>query len=114
MIKYIWVTFRKEGIHCYPEAPEEVSFLRSPHRHLFHFKVWVEVKHNNRDREFFIEKNWIESLYNGGILILSYKSCEMMADELYEKLKERYQGEGRKIKIEISEDGENGCWVEYD
>jgi hypothetical protein len=42
--KKIWVTFQKEGIHCYPAAAtddklKEVSFLANPHRHMFHFKV---------------------------------------------------------------------------
>ena len=27
-VKYIWVTFRKEGIHKYPDAPEGVEFLK--------------------------------------------------------------------------------------
>ena len=45
----IWVTFRKEGIHCYPAAATDpalktgdeydVSFLGTPHRHIFHFRV---------------------------------------------------------------------------
>ena len=41
--KSIWVTFQKEGIHKYPDAPDEVDFLRYPHRHMFHFKVQIEV-----------------------------------------------------------------------
>jgi hypothetical protein len=40
----IWVSFKKEGIHHYPDAltnPNliDVSFLGHPHRHIFHFKV---------------------------------------------------------------------------
>ena len=41
----IWVTFSKEGVHCYPAALEDpklatggwddVSFLGHPHRHIF-------------------------------------------------------------------------------
>ena len=58
----IWVTFRKEGIHCYPAAATDpalntageydVSFLASPHRHVFHFRVSIDVFHNDRDIEF--------------------------------------------------------------
>jgi hypothetical protein len=53
----IWITFQKEGIHAYPAALEEprladVSFLGYPHRHMFHFRVEIEVTHNNRDIEF--------------------------------------------------------------
>ncbi len=39
--RMIWVTFQREGIHQYPDAPEEVAFLRHPHRHVFHLKVWI-------------------------------------------------------------------------
>jgi len=56
-MKQIWVTFKKEGIHKYPAALEDpkledVSFLGYPHRHIFHFKVWIEVFHDDRDIEF--------------------------------------------------------------
>jgi len=118
MTDYIWITFKKEGIHKYPEAgtnPElkSVNFLQYPHRHIFHFKVYVEIFHDNRDREFIMEKRWMESLYNENILNLNFQSCEMMARDLSEKLKERYKNENRKIIIEISEDGENGTHLEF-
>ena len=88
--RQIWVTFQKEGIHKYPAALEnpllqDVSFLGYPHRHIFHFRVSIEVYHNDRDIEFIQFKRWLESLYSGqeNCLRLEYKSCEMMADELY-------------------------------
>ena len=56
--KMIWVTFRKEGIHKYPNAPKEVEFLKYPHRHIFKFKVQIEVYNDDRDIEFFIFKRW--------------------------------------------------------
>ena len=64
----IWVTFRREGIHKYPAALEEekladVSFLGYPHRHMFHFKVWIQVRHNDREIEF-IQFNIIFILFN--------------------------------------------------
>ena len=72
--RWIWVTFKKEGIHKYPAALEDpalatgdeydVSFLGYPHRHQFHFRVAIKYP-------------------------------------------------GRDIKIEISEDGENGALIEY-
>ena len=55
----IWVTFQKEGMHRYPAAATDpalatgdeydVSFLANPHRHIFHFRVWIDVVHNDRD-----------------------------------------------------------------
>ena len=109
--KSIWVTFQKEGIHKYPDAPDEVDFLRYPHRHIFHFKVEIEVDHDDRDIEFFIFKRWLESLYQDNVLELDYKSCEMMADDLAKKIKDKYPQ--RKLIIEVSEDGENGSRTEY-
>jgi hypothetical protein len=114
--KFIWVTFQKEGIHKYPAALEDpnladVSFLGYPHRHIFHFKVWISVKHNDRDIEFIQFKRWLESLYNDATLSLDYKSCEMMSDDLYEKIHERYSD--REVWIEVSEDGENGSFIKY-
>jgi len=61
--RQIWVTFQKEGIHKYPAALEEpklsdVSFLGYPHRHIFHFRVSIDVWHNDRDIEFIQFKRW--------------------------------------------------------
>ena len=119
----IWVTFRKEGIHKYPAAATDpslatgdeydVSFLASPHRHIFHFRVWIDVFHNDRDVEFIQFKRWLEKLYssNEGVLSLDYKSCEMMSDELHTHISQKYPS--REIWIEISEDGENGSFIKY-
>ena len=120
----IWVTFRREGIHCYPAAATDpklntageydVSFLASPHRHIFHFRVWIDVWHNDRDIEFIQFKRWLESLYSGNntVLALDWKSCEMIADDLYLQIAGRYPG--RAVWIEVAEDGENGCLIKYE
>jgi hypothetical protein len=122
--RQIWVTFQREGIHKYPAAltdpnlatgdQYDVSFLGYPHRHIFHFRVWIDVFHNDRDVEFIQFKRWLENLYsdNQGVLSLDYKSCEMMADDLYTQIASRYPG--RVIHIEVSEDGENGAMIRYE
>ena len=120
--RWIWVTFQKEGIHKYPAALEDpalatgdeydVSFLGYPHRHIFHFRVAITVTHNDRDIEFIQFKRWLEKLYAEKTLELDYKSCEMMSDDLFDKISEKYPGRG--VKIEVSEDGENGALIEYD
>jgi len=117
----IWVKFSKEGIHKYPAAltdPDltDVSFLGYPHRHIFHFKVAIEVFHDDRDIEFILFKRWLESLYSASwngdaTLQLDYKSCEMISDELAAKINIKYPR--RDIVIEVSEDGENGSYSEY-
>ena len=119
--KMIWVTFRKEGIHKYPAAltdtnlatgdEYDVSFLGYPHRHIFHFKVWIGVTHDDRDIEFIQFKRWLEKLYAEGTLQLDYKSCEMMSGDLYDTISNKYPG--REIWIEVSEDGENGSFIKY-
>lgn len=116
MNKQIFVTFQKEGIHCYPEAgsdPElkSVQFLSHPHRHIFHFRVTIDVTHNNRDIEFIIFKRWLESLYGDNILQLNHKSCEMLGEELVEHISTVYPG--RNIQVEISEDHENGAIIAF-
>jgi len=142
----IWVTFRLEGVHKYPAAltdpalatgdEYDVSFLGYPHRHIFHFRVWIDVLHNDRDIEFIQFKRWLVSLYTkaGGsnglrdrsvsdqnhttglasttTLQLDFKSCEMIADDLYIQIADRYPG--RTVWIEVSEDGENGCVIHYE
>jgi hypothetical protein len=119
--KMIWVTFQKEGMHKYPAAltdpnlatgdEYDVSFLGYPHRHTFHFKVWISVTHDDRDIEFIQFKRWLENLYKEGTLQLDYKSCEMMSGDLYDSISNKYPG--REIWIEVSEDGENGSFIKY-
>ena len=125
----IWVTFRREGIHRYPAAATDpklctageydVSFLANAHRHIFHFRVWIDVFHNDRDIEFIQFKRWLENLYSGRgpynegqVLELDFKSCEMIADDLYLQSAGRYPG--RAVWIEVAEDGENGCLIKYE
>ena len=117
----IWVTFRKEGIHRYPAAATDpnlctageydVSFLANPHRHIFHFKVYIQVFHDDRDIEFIQFKRWLEKCYNDGILELNFKSCEMISHDLHATISARYPS--REIWIDVSEDGENGCFIKF-
>lgn len=109
--KFIWVTFQKEGIHKYPNAPAGVEFLKYPHRHIFHFRVELEVYHDDRDVEFILFKRELEALYSNDILQLDYKSCEMMADDLADYIKLNYPN--RDLAISVSEDNENGAKCFY-
>jgi hypothetical protein len=119
--KMIWVTFNKEGMHKYPAAltdpalatgdEYDVSFLGYPHRHIFHFKVWIGVTHDDRDIEFIQFKRWLLNLYKDATLSLDYKSCEMMSGDLYDAISTKYPD--REVWIEVSEDGENGSFIKY-
>ena len=115
--KLIWVTFQKEGIHCYPEALtnpalQDVSFLGSPHRHIFHFTVKVEVKDSNREIEFIQLKRWLEKLYTDDALQLNNKSCEMIAEDIINEVVNKYKC--NFVEVTVSEDNENGATVIYD
>ena len=118
-LSMIWVKFQKEGIHCYPAAATDpnlatgdeydVSFLASPHRHIFHFEVNIQVFDDDRDIEFIQFKRWLEKCYSNGTLELNHKSCEMIARELNTTITARYPG--RQTLISVSEDDENGASI---
>lgn len=107
----IFVTFRKEGLHRYPAAPEGVEFLRNEHRHIFHFRVTIQVFHNDRDLEFILFKRELESLYSTSLLEMDFKSCEMLAEDLIGYITGKYPN--RFVEVEVSEDGENGATLNH-
>jgi hypothetical protein len=121
--KTIFVTFQREGIHCFPAAATDpryatgdeydVSFLATPHRHIFHFKVRIDVKHDDRDIEFIQFKRWLEGLYGKGTLQLDNKSCEMICDDIAEAVNNKYGYTNSVLEVEVSEDGENGSIKSY-
>lgn len=78
---------------------------------MFHFKVEIEVFHDDRDIEFIQFKRWLEEQYGNGTLQLNYRSCEMLADDLSVLIKDKYPG--RDLIITISEDGENGATCHF-
>jgi len=110
----VWVSFRFEGFHRWPEAPPEVAFLRTRHRHVFHVKAWKSVKHDDRDVEFILLKREVEGFCQArsqyekehGPNDITNWSCEKWARTLIEE----FYLDG----CEVSEDGENGAllWQE--
>lgn len=102
----VFCTVQFEGIHCWPNCPiEEVAYLRSPHRHMFHIKAWKQVFHNDRDVEFIWLKHriteYLQQKYPDHQL--GAKSCEMLAEELIVQFD--------LSACEVNEDGENGAFV---
>lgn len=91
-----------EAFHHWPEAPDEVSFLRDMHRHIFHVVAYKAVEHSDRDIEFILLKRKVDKY-----LKRKYKSgrfsCEDIALDLMSKF--------GLSKCEVSEDGENGSIV---
>ena len=119
--RQIWVTFQKEGVHLYPAAKDDpalatgdeydVSFLGYAHRHIFHFRVAIDVFHDDRDIEFIQFKRWLESLYANSTLELNHRSCEMIAEELAQEIHNKYPN--RSITISVAEDNENGATMTF-
>lgn len=60
MLKTIYVRTSFVGFHKWETAPQEVSFLRDLHRHIFNVKVTLQVSHSDRDVEFFLLKKDVD------------------------------------------------------
>lgn len=100
-----------EHQHRYYEAPEEVSYLRSLHRHLFHYEVELEVFHDDRELEFIMVKHRIDAFVerskdSWGDLV----SCEQMALAIGNYLRNKY-GFDRALTVSVLEDNENGAKI---
>lgn len=113
----IIVTLDIPGLHCYPDAPDAVAFLRNEHRHLFKIKVHCSVTHANRDLEFFIVRSELWRYFSNRYFTTSVpplikfgqQSCEMIAFALQNDLKDVLP----ITRVEVWEDGENGAVVEF-
>jgi len=111
MRKKIFVTGTYIAFHNWEEAPREVSFLRHVHRHVFFYRVEVEVKHNDREIEFFTLKSKIEE-YIDNMHKVDVGSCELQAENLLDYIQGLYNW--RYVCVSISEDNENGAVVSSD
>lgn len=108
-----------QGTHCWPEAPQEVAFLRNQHRHLFIVSVKMGVTHSDRQLEFFIVARDLQKAidvsyphysFEGMARDLGHSSCEMIAKEIILQMQE--QGYNSTVSATVSEDGENESTVE--
>lgn len=105
----IFVTTEFEGLHRWADAPEETAFLRQFHRHLFRVRLEIEVRHDDRELEFFKTKKGLNHAIKVVIDHNDAGSCEQIAIRLLEYFTARLQG--RQMICEVSEDGENGAVV---
>jgi len=106
---YIVVRFQFEGFHHYPNAPNEVDFLRKPHRHVFHCEIKLPVAHNDRELEFIMVKQHLQKFAASKYFFdMKTKSCEMICEDLLEEITNKY-GLRKDITISVFEDAENGA-----
>lgn len=120
----VGIRFDIEGMHSYPDAAknhgEGVLFLEFPHRHRFFFNCKKRVNHDNRDEEFILLKNRVESYIKlntpiiGGTVIYDFgnQSCEQIAKKVlkqfdFEEVEVSEDGENYAVVKKVPEDGEN-------
>lgn len=102
----VWITTSFIAWHAWSKAPASCSYLKNPHRHVFHVRMKWDVKHNNRHIEFITMKekvdHWIRCNWEG--VACNNNSCEYFAEVLLTAFKATY--------VSVSEDNENGAEVE--
>lgn len=104
MKKYIEVNLQWEALHRWPDADKlpDVSFLKHPHRHIFHIRVRVQVQDSNREIEIILFKRKIEDwLYATYQHDFETRSCEQIAEEILTEF--------AADEVQVMEDGENGA-----
>ena len=103
MKTFVKIKTQFEGIHCWINAPEEVYYLRTPHRHDFYVTCEIEVYHNDRELEFFTILHKLETFISKNIKDLPLTtSCEEYASFIFSFLREEYGD--RQMSVEVSED----------
>ena len=109
MKKQVVLDFDIVGFHKWDEAIEEVNYLANKHRHLFQTRIHIDVSHNDREKEIFIETDkaifYLTESY-GTPCNFEGMSCEDIAQDLLE-----YGMEDGYVKVEVYEDGKGGAIV---
>jgi NTP pyrophosphatase (non-canonical NTP hydrolase) len=115
-MQMIVINTQFEGFHSYPQAPEEVGFLRLNHRHMFHVEVQIEVFHDDRELEIIMVKRALtEFLIDNKRL--GTGSCEMVCKSVQQWIKNGYpvphpvNVSERSVHVKVMEDGENGAML---
>lgn len=109
--KTVWIKTSFVGFHCWPDAPAEVSYLRSLHRHTFNVRVCVSVDHSDRAVEFHLLKERVENCctkLRHELSELRHLSCEMLAESLTEQLLDKQLF---VCSVQVDEDGECGAEI---
>lgn len=111
LITYITVTFSFSGTHFWPDATGNHEYLKNEHRHLFEFKVMIEVRHDDRELEFLAVLDYLRPRFqdncNWGTM-----SCEQIGEAVLEILFLQY-GRDRIYTVSVKEDGENGAVLQW-
>lgn len=129
--------FEIEGVHAFAGVEEmmarqdeeepkieipflDVSFLKYPHRHIFHFNIKVEVSHDDRDIEFIQLARMLREAMKTRYPVGQYgcsdfgnRSCEMLGHDVVQLFLAMFPSYTGIVLIEVSEDGENSSISKY-
>jgi len=107
---FVTVKYRVSALHRWVGAD---NYLKHIHRHEFHFTVWLEVFHEDREVEFIRLKEELVEFTQGTLAEFGDEfSCEMLADTVGRWLGKVYPDRDRRVWVE--EDGENGAVVSWE
>lgn len=112
----VFVTTTLEGWHRWPNASRRRDYLEGLHRHLFHVRVEIGVSGSDREIEFHDLLEDVKSILDTFPLrkeSCSSLSCEQLAEKLISRLSTSPLYTRQVIKVDFSEDGENGAVVLY-
>lgn len=96
------------GFHSWPDAPDEVAFLRNVHRHVFHVLATFNVSHGDRQLEFFIMQRKLNTLLKDFEDQTFNYSCEHIASALLQAF---LNNDYNVVEVTVSEDNENHATI---
>jgi len=102
-----------QGLHNWPGAVKPVEFLSNEHAHDFYIYVACDVKHSDRELEFYMLRNFIRNILDtkfdkkGFMIDFKNSSCEIIALEIRNQLILKYGA--RNWLIKVSEEGLQGA-----
>lgn len=108
----IVVKLREIGFHHWPDAPAEVGYLRSPHRHVFDAEVRIgPLYQQDRELEYHLVQRELAVWYRSFVPKEpgeASSSCEEIASKLAQVVFRKW---GASVTVRVMEDGENGSEV---
>jgi hypothetical protein len=102
------VTWRAAGFHSWPQAAGARGYLAARHRDVFHYRVELDVNHDDRDVEFHDVLDACRAMTREDT-DWDARSCEAIGRLILAELDARWPG--RSPVICVSEDGECGATV---
>jgi hypothetical protein len=117
------VSSQFHALHCWITAPDEVGYLRLPHKHKFTVDAYVDVENADRQIEFYLLIAVLERCIKHTLEYLPYElapngekvyqaSCETFATEIGQALFDTdYLEHIKGITVRVCEDAVNCAFV---